>query len=104
MFRFAGGTGVMGEAGPEAIVPLRRGPDGSLGVGATESQVNVNIRNYGAQVTATKSTDSQGRPSIDIEVRRMVQDLGERLLSDRGSPWHRALSRTIGSNPATTVG
>lgn len=28
-----GGTpGVMGEAGPEAIVPLQRGPDGSLGV------------------------------------------------------------------------
>jgi hypothetical protein len=27
-----GRTGVMGEAGPEAVMPLRRGPDGSLGV------------------------------------------------------------------------
>ena len=34
MFKFAkgGALGLMGEAGPEAIMPLRRGPDGSLGV------------------------------------------------------------------------
>ena len=37
-FRFANGgalaSGLMGEAGPEAIMPLRRGPDGRLGVSA----------------------------------------------------------------------
>ncbi|MBI3144737.1 MAG: phage tail tape measure protein [Pseudogulbenkiania sp.] len=33
-FRFAKGTGLMGEAGPEAIMPLRRGRDGKLGVAA----------------------------------------------------------------------
>ena len=33
-FRMAGGLGVVGEAGPEAIMPLTRGPDGSLGVAA----------------------------------------------------------------------
>jgi phage-related minor tail protein len=27
-----GGQGLMGEAGPEAILPLSRGPDGRLGV------------------------------------------------------------------------
>lgn len=31
-FAFRGGLGEMGEAGPEAVVPLTRGPDGSLGV------------------------------------------------------------------------
>jgi len=31
-FPMAGGTGLMGEAGAEAILPLRRGADGSLGV------------------------------------------------------------------------
>lgn len=31
-FLMCGGTGVMGEAGPEAIMPLARGPDGKLGV------------------------------------------------------------------------
>lgn len=33
-FAHAGGTGLMGEAGAEAILPLRRGPDGALGVAA----------------------------------------------------------------------
>ncbi len=35
MFPMSGGrSGVMGEAGPEAIMPLKRGPDGRLGVSA----------------------------------------------------------------------
>jgi phage-related minor tail protein len=38
MFKFASGgafrTGILGEAGPEAIMPLRRGRDGKLGVAA----------------------------------------------------------------------
>lgn len=33
-FPMRGGTGLMGEAGPEAIMPLTRGPDGRLGVRA----------------------------------------------------------------------
>lgn len=33
-FPMRGGTGLMGEAGPEAIMPLARGPDGRLGVQA----------------------------------------------------------------------
>ena len=32
LFAFAKGAGVFAEAGPEAILPLHRGPDGSLGV------------------------------------------------------------------------
>jgi hypothetical protein len=31
-FGMRGGMGIMGEAGPEAIMPLARGPDGKLGV------------------------------------------------------------------------
>lgn len=33
-FPMAGGTGLAGEAGPEAIMPLQRAADGSLGVAA----------------------------------------------------------------------
>ena len=33
-FGSGGGLGLMGEAGAEAILPLRRGPDGALGVAA----------------------------------------------------------------------
>lgn len=42
-FPAGGKLGLMGEAGPEAILPLRRGPDGSLGVagGGGGSPVNV---------------------------------------------------------------
>lgn len=46
-FPMRGGTGLMGEAGPEAIMPLRRGPDGKLGVaaagGAGPVSVTMNI-------------------------------------------------------------
>ena len=39
-----GGTGLMGEAGPEAIMPLARGADGTLGVrGGGGMNVTVNI-------------------------------------------------------------
>jgi phage-related minor tail protein len=45
-FPMRGGTGLMGEAGPEAIMPLARGPDGRLGVrgaGGGALTVNMNI-------------------------------------------------------------
>ena len=42
-FPMRGGTGLMGEAGPEAIMPLSRGPDGKLGVAARGGQVAPNI-------------------------------------------------------------
>jgi tape measure domain-containing protein len=56
MFAYAdGGTGrfgLMGEAGPEAIIPLKRGPDGKLGVsgGGGNVQVgsiNISVENKG---------------------------------------------------------
>lgn len=41
-FPMRGGMGLMGEAGPEAIMPLTRGPDGRLGVQAAGGRaVNV---------------------------------------------------------------
>jgi phage-related minor tail protein len=43
----AGGLGLAGEAGPEAIMPLTRGPDGRLGVALAQtggaSQITINI-------------------------------------------------------------
>lgn len=47
-FPMRGATGLMGEAGPEAIMPLARGPDGRLGVqaagGGRPVSVVFNIR------------------------------------------------------------
>ncbi|MFP3383108.1 phage tail tape measure protein [Tritonibacter sp. SIMBA_163] len=46
-FPMRGGLGLMGEAGPEAILPLARGQDGSLGVktqgGGTSPTVVMNV-------------------------------------------------------------
>jgi tape measure domain-containing protein len=57
MFKFAQGgtmrTGLMGEAGPEAIMPLRRGRDGNLGVmssGGGTTNVVVNVDASGSSV------------------------------------------------------
>ena len=66
-FRFASGAGfspgVMGEAGPEAIVPLSRGPDGKLGISnyGGGMAVYVIIQNYTSEEVKTEeSTDGNG--------------------------------------------
>jgi phage-related minor tail protein len=43
LFPMRSGTGLMGEAGPEAIMPLSRGPDGKLGVRSAGGTAPVNI-------------------------------------------------------------
>lgn len=62
LFAFAKGAGVFGEAGPEAIMPLRRGPDGRLGVsaaGGAAASVKVEVINKGQPVKATASAEQQ---------------------------------------------
>lgn len=51
-FPMNGGTGLMGEAGPEAIMPLARGADGKLGVradGGRAVYVTMNVTSPDAQ-------------------------------------------------------
>jgi len=57
VFPFANGVGLMGEAGPEAIMPLTRGPSGKLGVEASGGAPNVAIQvvNNGQAKNATTS-------------------------------------------------
>ncbi|MBA8224028.1 phage tail tape measure protein [Escherichia fergusonii] len=78
-FAFAKGAGVMGEAGPEAILPLRRGADGKLGVVAATCgsgmvmfapQYNININNDGQN------------GQIGPEVMQAVYNLGKRAAED----------------------
>lgn len=42
-FPLGSGIGLAGEAGPEAVMPLTRGPDGSLGVASSGHAVTVNF-------------------------------------------------------------
>lgn len=68
LFKFANGgamsTGVMGEAGPEAILPLSRGSDGKLGVSASGSgggdvNVTVNVDAKGSKVQGDDQSANQ---------------------------------------------
>lgn len=72
---FGGKAGVMGEAGPEAIVPLKRTSTGQLGVQATQPNVTINVTNEaggdGYQASATTRKNENGI-DIDIMVRKAV--------------------------------
>lgn len=79
LFKFAKGGkfGVMGEAGPEAVMPLKRAPDGSLGVradNANSSPVVVNvINNSNAQAKVEQRQTSQGM-EIDVMIDQLVAE------------------------------
>ncbi|QLK60875.1 phage tail tape measure protein [Enterobacteriaceae bacterium Kacie_13] len=63
MFAFAKGAGVFGEAGPEAIMPLTRAADGSLGVRALVAGASGAGGNSAPQVYIT--IDSNGNASTE---------------------------------------
>lgn len=75
-FAFAKGAGVMGEAGPEAILPLRRGADGKLGVVASGGggmkmfapQINIEVNNTG--------------PELNPQVLKLVYDVSKKATLD----------------------
>lgn len=92
LFKFANGGqfGVMGEAGPEAVMPLRRGPDGSLGVQAdgVGKDVVVNVyNNSNAQATVNQKQTSQG---MEIDV--MIDQLVAEKMSQPGTSSNTALT------------
>ncbi len=62
LFPMANGTGLMGEAGPEAIMPLRRLPSGRLGVesaggGGASYSVNVDARGSSDPAATAKQVE-----------------------------------------------
>ena len=72
-FNHSGGRGVMGEAGPEAIMPLQRGSDGRLGIGATPVTVNVINNVGGAKASASESTNSKGEREITVMIEKVME-------------------------------
>ncbi|MEJ7929843.1 phage tail tape measure C-terminal domain-containing protein [Ramlibacter sp. AN1015] len=56
---YSGGVGVLGEAGPEAIMPLKRGANGVLGVQVMGGSTGGNINVGGIHVTVEGGNTSQ---------------------------------------------
>lgn len=78
MFAYGGKFGVMGEAGPEAVVPLTRGRDGKLGVssnggGAVVVQPKVNVT-YVGQNNPDISARTGQNGDIELVIREIARD------------------------------
>lgn len=74
LFKAGKGLGVMGEAGPEAIIPLKRDSQGNLGVrGGSQGNVEVVVNNYSSEkATAKETTDSRGNRRIEVQIGDIV--------------------------------
>jgi len=67
-----GGTGLMGEAGPEAVVPLKRGRDGKLGIaggGGGGTVINIDARG------------SNGDAAVEAAVERGIRHASPQLIN-----------------------
>jgi len=77
IFTFAKGIGIFGEAGPEAILPLKRTSSGELGVKAEASgAVNVVVNNYtSAEVKTNIETLADGTRQIIMTIENVVKGM-----------------------------
>lgn len=101
MFAFAkGGAGIMGEAGPEAIMPLTRAPDGSLGVRAvgggggqavsSAPQVYITIDGNGNTQTQATTGYEQFAREVGAFTDKRYRELIMRDLAPGGDIWNMA--------------
>ncbi|EIX3164340.1 phage tail tape measure protein [Salmonella enterica] len=74
-FAFARGAAVMGEAGPEAILPLRRGANGKLGVVAAGGGMAMFAPQYHIAISNTG-------PELTPQVIKAVYDVGKKAAAD----------------------
>ncbi|EAB8478523.1 phage tail tape measure protein [Salmonella enterica subsp. enterica serovar Java] len=74
-FAFARGAAVMGEAGPEAILPLRRGANGKLGVVAAGGGMAMFAPQYHIAISNTG-------PDLTPQALKAVYDLGKKAAAD----------------------
>ena len=94
MFPMSGNrTGIMGEKGAEAIMPLRRAPNGQLGVQAQTAPATVNIYN---QSDSRIETVQRPDGDTDIFIRRVNSALrNERTQAGFGAALQRNQSRGV---------
>ena len=75
LFPMANGAGLMGEAGPEGIFPLKRGSDGKLGViaqGGGGTIVNVSVNADGTSVEGQQEESRQFGEVIAAAIQQQI--------------------------------
>ncbi len=72
LFPMANGMGLMGEAGPEAIMPLKRGRGGKLGVEASGGVGNITV-NVDASGSNVEGDEAEGR-QLGLAISAAVQN------------------------------
>jgi lambda family phage tail tape measure protein len=77
-FAFAKGAGVFGEAGPEAIMPLKRGPDGSLGVRMVDGGQSGSARSGDVIIHQTIQVSGSG----DAALQRAMEEAARKGATD----------------------
>lgn len=103
LFSFANGGsfGQMGEAGPEAIMPLKRGSDGSLGVEAfgTPSAGTGSSPTLVVNVINNANTNVRTAPGTDgADLNVIIDQANAALLSDPGSQTSQAMRAANGQS------
>jgi lambda family phage tail tape measure protein len=81
LFPMANGMGLMGEAGPEAVMPLKRGSDGKLGV-ASQGGSSINIVNNINIQNGNELNDETKSKKIFGEMSRMIKEQVRSTLKD----------------------
>ena len=75
LFPMRRGAGLMGEAGPEAIIPLARGRDGKLGVRGGAGSVNITVNIATPDVQGFQRAQSQVAATLARAVARGQRNL-----------------------------
>ena len=81
MFAFAKGAGLMGEAGPEAIMPLTRTADGNLGVRMVDDTVS-SVGGGGAQLQQTIHQHFSISGNGDAALKQAMQEAARQGAND----------------------
>lgn len=106
---FASGGNVMGEAGPEAILPLERTSSGALGVqavgGGGSGDVTINVYNQGQPMDAETRTsqDTRGGTSIDVFL-KPIKDAVAQDMATNGTMLNKAAKFAVGANDRSRPG
>ena len=75
VFPMANGMGLMGEAGPEAVMPLKRGKDGKLGVAGGGGDTIVVNQSFNFSANGDESVKriiAQAAPAISQQTQRDI--------------------------------